>query len=214
MVRVIRLIALALPLSLGAARLTAQNPPAPAQQQPPAPLPPNGWRVDPGHSAITFRVRHLGITWVNGKFGSWIADLVFDPANPEGASVAAHIRTNSVTTDNDRRDADIRSGNYLAVDSFPEMAFVSRQVQRVDATHLRVTGDLTLRGVTRPVVLETEVLGMLNGSRGKRIAFTATTTIRRQDFGVTLTRLMEGAQVVGDDVRITIDIEAIQPIAS
>jgi polyisoprenoid-binding protein YceI len=214
MARVIRLFAVALPLALGAARLIAQNPPAPAQQQPPAPLPPNGWRVDPVHSAITFRVRHLGITWVNGKFGSWATELVYDPANPEGATVTSHIRTNSVTTDNDRRDADIRSGNYLAVDSFPEMAFVSRQVQRVDATHLRVTGDLTLRGVTRSVVLDAEVLGTLNGSRGKRMAFTATATIRRQDFGVTFNRLMEGAQIVGDDIHITIDIEAIQPIAS
>lgn len=205
-----------------AAPLAAQNPalPAPAPQgapqgqQPQAPLPPNGWRVDPVHSAINFRVRHLGVEWVNGRFSAWNSELVYDPANPEAASVTTHIRTTSVNSDNERRDNDIRSGNYLLVDSFPEITFVSRQVQRVDATHLRVTGDLTIRGVTRPVVLETEILGMLNGSRGKRIAFTATTSIRRQDFGVTFSRIVEGAQLVGDEVRITIDITAIQPIAS
>jgi polyisoprenoid-binding protein YceI len=216
MTRTLRALAVFALAAASALPLAAQNPPPPGAsgQQPPAPLPPNGWRVDPGHSAITFRVRHLGIEWVNGRFPSWTAELVYDPNNVEAASVTAHIRTGTVATDNDRRDADIRSGNYLAVDSFPEMVFVSRQVQRVDATHLRVTGDLTLRGVTKPVTLETELLGMLNGSRGKRIAFTATTTIRRQDFGVTFNRFMEGAQLVGDEVRITIDITALQPVAS
>lgn len=198
--------------------LAAQNPPpagapagtpgAPAQ----APLPPNGWRVDPVHSAINFRVRHLGISWVNGEFRSWTAELVYDPAHPENASVTAHIQTNSVTTSNDRRDNDIRSGNYLAVDSFPEMTFVSRRVVPVDSTHVRVIGDLTLRGVTRPVTLETEITGRTSGARLRRIAFTATTSIIRQDYGVTLTRMMEGAQVVGDEIRITIDIEASQPV--
>ena len=122
---------------------------APPQQPPQAPLPPNGWRIDMGHSAVNFRVRHLGISWVNGQFRSWTAELIYDPANPEAASVTARIQTNSVNTNHERRDSDIRSGNYLAVDSFPEMTFVSRRVERVDATHLRITGDLTLRGVTR-----------------------------------------------------------------
>src|SRR5262249_30460848 len=103
---------------------------------------------------------------------------------------------------------------YLSVDSFPEMVFVSRQVQRVDATHLRVIGDLTLHGVTKSVTLDTEILGMLNGSRGKRIAFTATTTIRRSEFGIVFNRIVEGAQLVGDEVRITIDITALQPNAT
>jgi polyisoprenoid-binding protein YceI len=189
-----------------------QGPPPGAQNQ--APLPPNGWRIDMGHSAISFRVRHLGISWVNGEFKTWTGDLVFDPAHPQAASVTAHIQTASANTNNERRDNDIRSGNYLAVDSFPEMTFVSRSVQVVDPTHLRITGDLTLRGVTKPVILDTEITGTLANSRGKRMAFTATTTIDRRDFGVTFSRLMEGAQVVGDEVRITIDIEASQPNAA
>lgn len=187
-----------------------QGPTPGAQAQ--APLPPNGWRLDPGHSAVSFRVRHLGISWVNGEFRQWSMDLVYDPANPVAASVTAHIQTASAYTNNDRRDNDIRSGNYLAVDSFPEMTFVSRSVQVVDPTHLRIAGDLTLRGVTKPVILDTEITGALNGRRAKRVAFTATTTINRHDFGVNLNGLMEGAQVVGDEVRITIDVEAVQPI--
>jgi polyisoprenoid-binding protein YceI len=200
--------------------LAAQNPtPAPTPQgpppgqQPPAPLPPNGWRVDPVHSALTFRVRHLGITWVNGKFGQWHADLVYDPANPEAATVAAQIQTASVNTENDRRDNDVRQ-NYFVADSFPQITFTSRRIEKTGDTHLRITGDLTMHGVTKSVVLETEINGSLNGSRGKRVSFTGTTTVSRHDFGILRNPFMEGAQVVGDDIHITIDIEAIQPIAS
>ena len=194
--------------------LAAQQPApaaAPGAPQAQAPLPPNGWRLDMGHSAVNFRVRHLGIAWVNGEFRNWTMDLVYDPANPTAATVTARIQTNSVNTNSERRDNDIRSGSYLAVDSFPEMTFVSRRVERVDASHLRITGDLTLRGVTKPVTLDTEISNVLTTSRGKRIAFTATTAITRQDYGVTFNRLTEGAQVVGDEVRITIDVEASQP---
>lgn len=185
-----------------------------AQQPTPTPLPPNGWRIDMAHSAVTFRVRHLGISWVNGRFTEWQGELVYDPASPTAARVTARIQTTSVDTQNERRDADIRSGSYLAVDSFPEMTFVSQRVERVDETHLRVTGDLTLRGITKPVTLDTEVSAVMSGQRGKRVAFTATTTINRMDYGVVFNRLTEGAQVVGDQVRITIDIEATQPGAA
>ncbi len=215
-VRAMVVLALA---SAAAFPLAAQNPTPPAPQgpppgqQPPAPLPPNGWRVDPNHSAITFRVRHLGITWVNGKFGQWHADLVYDPANPEAATVSAHIQTASVNTEVDRRDNDIRQ-NYFVVDSFPEITFASARVEKTGDTHLRITGDLTLHGVTKSVVLETEINGQLNGSRGKRVSFTATTTVSRRDFGILRNPILEGVPIVGDDIHITIDIEAIQPIAS
>ena len=190
------------PLLLLAALQVAQPASAPAQT--------NTWSADPAHSAVGFRVRHLGITWVNGTFKQWTADLKYDPANPEAASVVAKIQSASVDTDNERRDNDLRSSSYLAADSFPEITFTSRKVERAGDGRLRIAGDLTLRGVTRPVVLDAEVGGVLNTPRGRRTAFSATTTIKRQDFGITMNRLMEGAQVVGDDVRITIDIEAIE----
>lgn len=179
-----------------------------AQPAPPASAPTNTWSPDPAHSAVGFRVRHLGIAWVNGTFKQWTADVKYDPANPEAASVLARIQTASIDTDNERRDNDLRSSNYLAADSFPEITFTSKKVERAGEGRLRITGDLTIRGVTRSVVLDAEVGGVLRTSRGRRTAFTASTTIRRQDFGVTLNNLMEGAQVVGDDVRITIDVEA------
>jgi polyisoprenoid-binding protein YceI len=190
------------PLLLLALLQSAQPASPPAQT--------NTWGADPAHSAVGFRVRHLGITWVNGTFKQWTVDLKYDPAKPEAASVVAKIQTASVDTDNERRDNDIRSSNYLAADSFPEIAFTSNKVERVGEGRLRITGDLTLRGVTKSVVLDTEVGGVLNTSRGRRAAFSATTTVKRQDFGITRNGLMEGAQIVGDDVRITIDIEAIE----
>ena len=179
--------------------------------QPATPFTPtNTWAPDPAHSAVGFRVRHLGITWVNGTFKQWTADLKYDPTNPEAATVVARIQSASVDTDNERRDNDLRSANYLAADSFPEITFTSKKVERAGEGRLRITGDLTIRGVTRPVVLDAEIGGVLSTPRGRRTAFSATTTIKRQDYGITLNRLMEGAQVVGDDVRITIDIEAVE----
>ena len=181
--------------------LAAQTPAA-------APSSGNRWTPDPAHSAVTFRVRHLGISWVNGAFRQWTGELNYDSANPEAASVIIRIQTASVDTENERRDNDIKA-NYLAVDSFPEITFISRTVERVAPDRLKITGDLTIRGISHSVVLDTEVLGTLTTARGRRIAFTATTTLQRQDFGVTRNPLLEGAQVVGDDVRITIDVEAI-----
>jgi polyisoprenoid-binding protein YceI len=171
------------------------------------PTPTNRWSADPAHSAVAFRVRHLGITWVNGTFGQWTIDLNYDPTKPEAASVTAHLQTASITTGNDRRDSDLRQ-NYLVVDSFPEITFASTRVERGAPDHLKITGNLTIRGVTHPVVLDAEIGGVLATPRGRRTAFSATTSIKRQDYGITRNGFMEGAQIVGDEVRITIDIEA------
>jgi len=182
---------------------------APAAPPAPPPAPTNHWAADPAHSAIGFRVRHLGITWVNGTFGQWTAELNYDPAKPEAASVTARIQAATISTGNDRRDNDLRT-NYLVTDSFPDITFKSTRVERTAPDHLRVTGDLTIRGITHPAVLETDLGGVLATSRGRRTAFSATTSVKRQDYGISLNRFMEGAQVVGDDVRITIDVEAIE----
>src|SRR5437899_3600436 len=116
MARSILALALLLPAAL----------PLAAQAAPQAATPPttNRWSADPAHSAVAFRVRHLGITWVNGTFGQWTADLSYDPSKPDAASVTAHIQTASISTGNDRRDNDLRT-NYLVADSFPEITFTS-----------------------------------------------------------------------------------------
>ena len=198
------IVALLVPAAISLAGQTSQ----PAATTP-APAPTNRWSADPAHSAINFRVRHLGITWVNGTFGQWTADLNYDPSKPEAASVTAHIQSATISTGNDRRDTDLRQ-NYLAVDSFPEITFTRLHVERVAPDRLRITGNLTMRGITHPVVLDADLGGVLATPRGRRSAFSATTTLKRQDYGITLNRLMEGAQIVGDEVRITIDVEATE----
>jgi polyisoprenoid-binding protein YceI len=189
--------------------ILAQAPSAPSAPPAPPPAPTNHWAADPAHSAIGFRVRHLGITWVNGTFGQWTAELNYDPAKPEAASVTARIQAATISTGNDRRDNDLRT-NYLVTNSFPDITFKSTRVERTAPDHLRITGDLTIRGITHPALLETDLGGVLATSRGRRTAFSATTSVKRQDYGISLNRFMEGAQVVGDDVRITIDVEAIE----
>ncbi len=204
MTRFTVVLALLAPAAFSLAGQTSQQ----AATTPP-PAPTNRWSADPPHSAVAFRVRHLGITWVNGTFGQWTADLSYDPSKPDAASVTAHIQTASISTGNDRRDNDLRT-NYLVADSFPEITFTSTRVERVAPDHLRITGNLTIRGITHPVVLDAEVGGVLASPRGRRTAFSATTSIKRQDYGITLNRFMEGAQIVGDEVRITIDVEAVE----
>jgi len=204
MTRSIVVLAVLAPAAIALAGQTSQQT---ATTPPPAPT--NRWSADPAHSAVAFRVRHLGITWVNGTFGQWTADLSYDPNKPGAASVTAHIQTASISTGNDRRDNDLRT-NYLAADSFPEIAFTSTRVERVAPDRLRITGDLTIRGITHLVVLDADVGGVLATPRGRRTAFSATTSIKRQDYGISLNRFMEGAQIVGDEVRITIDVEATE----
>ena len=204
MTRSILVLALILPAAISLSGQTSQQ----ASATPPPP-PTNRWSADPPHSAVAFRVRHLGITWINGTFGQWTADLNYDPTKPEAASVTVHIQAASISTGNDRRDTDLRT-NYLAVDSFPEITFTSTRVERVAPDRLRITGNLTIRGITHPVVLDADVGGVLATARGRRTAFSATTSVKRQDYGISLNRFMEGAQIVGDDVRITIDVEAVE----
>ena len=197
------LVAAALLLSM-AAPLAAQSA-QPASTAPAAPT--NRWSADPVHSVVSFRVRHLGISWVGGTFGQWTADFTYEPAKPEASSVTAKLQTASITTGSERRDNDLKQ-NYLAVDSFPEITFTSTKVERTAPDHLRISGNLTIRGITRPAVLETDIGGVATTPMGRRTAFSATTTVKRQDFGIVRNPFLEGAQLVGDDVRISIDVEA------
>lgn len=174
-----------------------------------APTASNRWNIDPVHSAVNFRVRHLGISWVNGAFRQWTGTFTYDPARPEASSVTATIQTASIDTQNPRRDADLRQ-NYLNVDSFPQIAFASRRVEADRPDHLRITGDLTMHGVTKAVVLDTDVGGIMATPRGRRAAFSATTTLDRKEFGMTFSGIIEVVRIVGDEVRISIDIEATE----
>ncbi|MGE0440891.1 MAG: YceI family protein [Gemmatimonadales bacterium] len=168
------------------------------------------WMIDPIHSEVTFRVRHF-VTKVPGTFKDWAGTIVADPDNLAGGQVEVTVKTASVDTKNDRRDTHLRSNDFFAVDSFPDMTFKSTRVE-VTGSDLKVTGDLTIRGVTKSVVLTGEYGGTYGqpAPKQQRIGFTATTRVNRLDFGRKWNRLVEGSNMLGDDVDITINVEAIR----
>lgn len=187
--------------------------PAPSPRVPGAAVaarPPATWRIDVTHSELTFRIRHL-VSRVRGTFRQWAGTITADSANWDHGSVQVTIQTASIFTDNERRDNHLRSPDFFAADSFPTITYQSIRVTR-SGNDLRIEGNLTLRGVTRPVVLSGQFTGVMPTAQGgSRAGFQATTRINRLDFGVAYNRVVEGGGVLlGDDVDIEIAIEAIR----
>jgi polyisoprenoid-binding protein YceI len=167
------------------------------------------WQIDPGHSDISFRIRHF-MSRVRGTFNEWSGSISGDPANWTRGSVSVTIQAASIDTRLERRDADLRSDNFFDVVRYPTITFKSTGVV-IRGDSIRITGDLTIRGVTKPVLLQGTYLGLTPGGR-PRIGFEARTTINRIDYGVTWNRVVEGGGVMlGDDVEIEIAVEAYRP---
>ncbi len=175
------------------------------------PADPNTWRIDAGHSDLSFSIRHF-VSRVRGTFGKWAGTIIVDTIDVTKGSVDVTIQGTSIDTQSENRDNDLRSANFFEVEKYPTITFRSTKVEgRKD--DLTVTGDLTIRGVTKPVVLKGRYLGVTApDQRGtRRMGFEATTTINRLDFGVTWNRAAEGGGVMlGDEVRIDIAIEAMK----
>ncbi len=166
------------------------------------------WTVDPAHSIVEFAVKHFVVTTVKGRFRDLEATLYIDEAHPGNSSVSASIDVANVPD----RDAHLRSDDFFNAERYPKITFQSTSVERLDATHYKVRGDLTIRDVTKQVVLDAEFGGEVNDPWGhRRAAFTATTQISRHEFGVKWNELIEtGGAVVSDDVKITLHIEAVR----
>jgi polyisoprenoid-binding protein YceI len=178
------------------------------------------WIFEPGHSAAEFAVRHMMVSHMRGLFKNVHGSIDFDPDNPaEAAAVEATINAAGIWTGDDERDAHLRGADFLKVETYPDIIFRSTEVRCAGEADFRVAGDLTLCGVTRPVVLATHFLGRWQcpyweGGRDLgptiRIGFVATTAINRHHFGVSWNAPMDrGGMVVGDEVAITLDVEAI-----
>ncbi|HEX8453536.1 MAG TPA: YceI family protein [Longimicrobium sp.] len=182
--------------------------PAPA----PAEAPPVTWRIDQAHSDISFRIRHL-VSRVRGTFNDWSGTIVADPRNLAGGSVQVEIKTASIDTNNERRDTHLRSGDFFDAEKHPTIIFRSTRVQ-TRGRQITVTGNLTMRGITRPVVLRGELTPPAGAAGKRRIGFEASTTVNRQDFQVAWNRAAEGGGVVlGDEVEISITVEAVEQAA-
>ena len=169
------------------------------------------WTADPGHSSIGFTARYVMLSKVRGKFGTFDATIRV-AGTIEDSSVEATIDAATIDTGNDMRDEHLRSADFLAVEQFPNLTFRSTKVERVGDETLRMLGDLTIRDVTRPVVLDAEFEGSGRDLSGKdRIAFSARTEIDREEFGISWNKALEtGGVVVGPKVGIQIDIQAVR----
>jgi polyisoprenoid-binding protein YceI len=173
----------------------------------------NIWQIDPNHSAAQFAVRHLAISTVRGAFTKVNGTVQFDDKDISKSSVDVTIDAASVDTRVPDRDKDLRSDHFFDVEKYPTLTFKSTKVEQVAPGKLKVTGDLTIHGVTKQVVLDVDgpTAPLKDPWGNQRVAVNATTKINRQDFGVKWNATMDGGGlVVGDDVAITIDAELVQ----
>jgi polyisoprenoid-binding protein YceI len=171
------------------------------------------WQIDPNHSAAQFAVRHLAISTVRGAFTKVTGTVQLDDKDISKSSVDVTIDAASVDTRVPDRDKDLRSDHFFDVEKYPTLTFKSTKVEEVEPGKLKVTGDLTIHGVTKPVVLDVEgpTAPVKDPWGNQRAAVNATTKINRQDFGVKWNAKMDGGGlVVGDDVAIIIDAEIVR----
>lgn len=166
------------------------------------------FRPDRTHSSVGFRVRHLGISNVRGSFTEYDALVRFDPENVESLHVEADVDVTSINTGNERRDNHLRSDDFFNAEQYPAMRFVSTAVRGVDGSTFELVGDLTIRDVTKEIVLDGEFFGIGAARDGRKAGFEARTTINRFDYNLRWDNLTEaGGLVVGEDVEIILEME-------
>jgi len=171
------------------------------------------WRIDPQHTAAQFSVRHLAISTVRGQFSNVKGTVQWDDEDITKSTVDISIDVNSVDTREPKRDAHLKSADFFDAAKYPEMTFKSKKIEKAADGKLKVTGDLTIRGTTREVILDVDgPTNPIKDMQGmQRAALTATTKINRQDYGVKWNATMDnGGVVVGDEISIVIDLEMIK----
>jgi polyisoprenoid-binding protein YceI len=167
------------------------------------------WQIDTGHSQILFSVRHMMLARVRGSFDSFTGDVEFAPDAPDKTSVRINIDSASINTRNDQRDDHLRSADFLDTETHPQLAFQSTRVEALDGERGRLHGDLTIRGVTRPVELDVTYVGQGTSPWGTTVAgFAASTVLKRKDWGLNWNKALEtGGVLVGDDIEVQIELE-------
>jgi polyisoprenoid-binding protein YceI len=171
------------------------------------------WKIDPQHTSAQFSVRHMAISTVRGAFSKVTGAILLDDSDITKSTVDVTIDVSTVDTREPDRDKDLRSDKFFDVAHYPSITFKSKRVQQVSTGKLKVTGDLTIHGTTKEVVLDVEgpTPPVKDPWGNVRVAVTATTKVNRQDFGVKWNATLDnGGVVVGDDVNITIDVEMIK----
>ncbi len=180
-----------------------------------APVKAAEYTIDADHSKVLFTIKHLGISSVSGEFQKFSGSFNFDPQSIEASTANAKIDTSSINTSVAKRDEHLKSPDFLDVTKFPEMTFSSKKITPVSTKRFKVSGDLTLHGVTQPVELDVKLGGLVKDPWGsERAAFTAAAKIDRRRFGVVWNKTLEtGGLVVGNDVKIRLEVEGIKKAA-
>lgn len=169
------------------------------------------WQFDPYHTQVEFSARHLGMMTVRGNFLDVTANGYIDPDHPEGSSVDVTIQTDSIRTHHPQRDNDLRTSNFLEADKYPTMTFKSTKIEQSGPDTYNMTGDLTIKGVTKPVTLVVKKYGEFNDPMmGHRIAYGAEGKINRKDFGMSFNAVLDGRLVVSEEVHIFIEGEFVE----
>ncbi len=170
------------------------------------------WQFDPYHTQVEFAAKHLGMMTVRGHFAEITATGHIDPDHPEASSVDVTIQTASIRTHNAQRDNDLRSSNFLEVDKYPTITFKSTKIEPAGQDRYTMTGDLTIKGNTRPVTLNVVKYGEFNDPNmmGHRIAYSAEGQINRKEFGLTFNMMLDGRWIVSDEVQILIEGEFVE----
>ncbi len=167
--------------------------------------------VDPVHSHVGFRIRHF-TSKVNGEFRTFVGTINFDPDHPKQSTAEGTIQTISINTDNEKRDAHLRSKDFFKCDQFPTISFKTTGAQVIEKDKVRITADFTMLGITKPITLDVEVGGLMNAPGGEtRAGFSITGMINRKDFGMNYNIALDrGGLMIGDEVALQLDIEAVQ----
>ncbi len=170
------------------------------------------WSIDPLHSSVEFAVKHMVVTTVRGRFAKFEIDLDFDEANPERSSIEARIDGSSIETRAADRDTHLRSSDFLDVDNFPSITFKSRRIEPAGQGRYLIVGDLSIRGTAREVTLDTTFGGVVKNPWGMQVVTaSAETKVNRKDFGLVWNAGLEtGGVLVGDEVKISLEVEAVK----
>src|SRR5438552_2430345 len=168
------------------------------------------WQIDPNHLQVEFAVKHFGMMTVRGHFSEVTASGQIDPHNPAASAVEVDVKTASIKTNNEQRDSDLRGSSFLEIDKYPTITFKSTRIEPARPDRYTMTGDLTIKGNTRPVTFSVVKYGEFNDPMmGHRIGYSAESRINRKDFGLTFNMMLDGKWVVSNEVDIFIEGEFV-----
>ncbi|HVD02419.1 MAG TPA: YceI family protein [Candidatus Dormibacteraeota bacterium] len=169
------------------------------------------WKFDPLHTQVEFSAKHLGMMTVRGHFAELTAEGEIDVEHPERSTVEATIKTDSIKTNNEQRDKDLRASTFLETDKFPTITFKSTKIEPAGTDRYTLTGDLTIKGNTRPVTLQVVRYGEFTDPQmGHRIGYAAEGEINRKDFGMSFEMMLDGKFIVSNEIKIQIEGELLE----